>query len=158
MECHKTIILVAPKRILTLFEFEIWHFGKKSPVFRELTPGPFECTYVCPGVRPSCWVVSSCAVIFGTPLKKISVVEFGQFFFKIFDGYITGSLGPAGSQIRKIKILNNFFHFAFGAASKNSAPRQKNTESIALIKKVCTIIIFRVLYDQADGTARPIPR
>ena len=31
-----------------------------------------------------------------------------NFFFKIFDGYITGSLGPAGSQIRKIKILDNF--------------------------------------------------
>ena len=38
-----------------------------------------------------------------------------NFFFKIFDGYITGSLGPAGSQIRKIKILNNFFYFAFRA-------------------------------------------
>ena len=47
---------------------------KKTPVFRELTPGPFERTYVCPGVRPSCRVASSCAVIFGTPLKKISVV------------------------------------------------------------------------------------
>ena len=57
-----------------------------------------------------------------------------NFFFKIFDGYITGSLGPAGSQIRKIKILNNFFYFAFRAAPKKSSPRQKNTESIALIK------------------------
>ena len=36
-----------------------------------------------------------------------------NFFFKIFDGYITGSLGPAGSQIRKIKILNNFYFFLF---------------------------------------------
>jgi len=44
-----------------------------------------------------------------------------NFFFKIFDGYITGSLGPAGSQIRKIKILNNFFYFAFRATDKNSA-------------------------------------
>ena len=35
-------------------------------------------------------------------------------FFQIFDGYITGSLGPAGSQIRKIKTLDNFFYFAFG--------------------------------------------
>ena len=51
------------------------------------------------------------------------------FFFKNFDGYITGSLGPAGSQIRKIKILNNFFYFAFRVTAKN-------TESIALIKKV----------------------
>ena len=58
-----------------------------------------------------------------------------EVFPKHFDGYITGSLGPAGSQIRKMKILNNFFSFAFRAASKNSAPRQKNTEPIALIKK-----------------------
>ena len=58
-----------------------------------------------------------------------------NFFFKIFDGYITGSLGPAGSQIRKIKILNNFFSFAFRAAPKKSSPRPKNNESIALIKK-----------------------
>jgi hypothetical protein len=58
-----------------------------------------------------------------------------NFVFKNFDGYITGSLGPAGSQIRKINILNNFFYFAFCAAAKNSAPRPKNTESIALIKK-----------------------
>ena len=42
-------------------------------------------------------------------------------FFKIFDGYIAGSLGSAGSQIRKIKILNNFFYFAFRATDKNSA-------------------------------------
>ena len=42
-------------------------------------------------------------------------------FFKNFDVYITGSLGPAGSQIRKIKILNNFFYFAFCVADKNSA-------------------------------------
>ena len=43
-----------------------------------------------------------------------------NFVFKIFDGYITGSLGPAGSQIRKmkIKILNNFLYFAFRAAPK----------------------------------------
>ena len=27
-----------------------------------------------------------------------------NFFFRIFDGYITGSLGPAGSQIRKKEI------------------------------------------------------
>ena len=58
-----------------------------------------------------------------------------NFFFKIFDGYITGSLGPAGSQIRKIKILNNFFYFAFRATTKDSAHPPKNTESIALIKK-----------------------
>ena len=58
-----------------------------------------------------------------------------NFFFKNFDGYITGSLGPAGSQIRKIKILNNFFYFAFRAPAKNSEHRLNNTESIALIKK-----------------------
>ena len=51
-----------------------------------------------------------------------------NFFFKFFDGYITGSLGPAGSQIRKIKILNNFFILRV-------VQRQKNTEPIALIKK-----------------------
>ena len=33
-------------------------------------------------------------------------------FFKNFGGYITGSLGPAGSQIRKKEILNNFFLIA----------------------------------------------
>ena len=32
-----------------------------------------------------------------------------NFFFKIFDGYITGSLAPTGSQIRKKEILNKFF-------------------------------------------------
>ena len=53
-----------------------------------------------------------------------------NFVFKIFDGYITGSLGPAGSQIRKMKILNNFFSFAFRATAL-----QKNTGPIALIKK-----------------------
>ena len=58
-----------------------------------------------------------------------------NFFSKIFDGYITGSLGPAGSQIRKIKILNNFFYFAFRPTAKKSASLQKNAESIALIKK-----------------------
>ena len=58
-----------------------------------------------------------------------------NFVFKIFDGYITGSLGPAGSQIRKIKILNNFFYFAFRAAAKISASLLKNTDSIARIKK-----------------------
>ena len=51
-----------------------------------------------------------------------------NFVFKIFDGYITGSLGPAGSQIRKKEILNNFFILCF-------ALQLKNTESIALIKK-----------------------
>ena len=40
-------------------------------------------------------------------------------FFQNFGGYITGSLGPTGSQIRKIKFLNNFFYFAFGADYKN---------------------------------------
>ena len=35
-----------------------------------------------------------------------SCEEFVQFFFKIFDGYITGSLGPAGSQTRKKEIFN----------------------------------------------------
>ena len=58
-----------------------------------------------------------------------------NFFFKIFDGYITGSLGPAGSQLRKIKILNNFFYFAFRVTAKNASGRLKNTEPIALIKK-----------------------
>ena len=53
--------------------------------------------------------------------------EFDQFFFKNFDGYTTGSLGPAGSQIRKMKILNNFFYFAFRATAK--------TKSSPLIKK-----------------------
>ena len=57
-----------------------------------------------------------------------------NFFFKDFDGYITGSLGPAGSQIRKIKILNNFFYFAFRARRKKSSTGEKNTEPIALIK------------------------
>jgi len=42
-----------------------------------------------------------------------------NFFFKIFDGYITGSLGPAGSQIRKKEILNNFFYFYHGAVNKS---------------------------------------
>ena len=42
-------------------------------------------------------------------------------FFKILDGYITGSLGPAGSQIRKIKISNNFFYFYLGAQLKNTS-------------------------------------
>ena len=55
-------------------------------------------------------------------------------FFKNFGGYITGSLGPAGSQIRKKEILNNFFYFAFRVTAKNSSGRLKNTESIALIK------------------------
>ena len=44
-----------------------------------------------------------------------------NFFFKNFGGYITGSLGPAGSQIRKIKIPTNFFYFAFAAGDKNSS-------------------------------------
>ena len=44
-----------------------------------------------------------------------------NFFPNIFDGYITGSLGPAGSQIRKIKILNNFFYFYRGARYKNDS-------------------------------------
>ena len=48
-----------------------------------------------------------------------SCEEFGQLFVKIFDGYITGSLGPAGSQIRKKEILNNFFYFYRGAVHKN---------------------------------------
>ena len=42
-----------------------------------------------------------------------------NFFFKNFDGYITGSLGPAGSQIRKKEILNNFFYFYLGVCNKN---------------------------------------
>ena len=42
-----------------------------------------------------------------------------NFFFQNFDGYITGSLGPAGSQIRKKEILNNFFYFYLGARHKN---------------------------------------
>ena len=58
-----------------------------------------------------------------------------NFFFTIFDGYITGSLGPAGSQIRKIKFLDNFFYFAFRVRRKHASPGVKNTESIALIKK-----------------------
>ena len=65
----------------------------------------------------------------------IDLVKSLVIFFKIFDGYITSSLGPAGSQIRKIKILNNFLYFAFRATPKNSASHLKNTESIALIKK-----------------------
>jgi len=44
-----------------------------------------------------------------------------NFFSKNFDGYITGSLGTAGSQIRKIKFLNNFFYFAFAAWQENSS-------------------------------------
>ena len=44
-----------------------------------------------------------------------------NFLFKNFGGYITGSLGPASSQIRKKEILNNFFSFAFRATRKNSA-------------------------------------
>ena len=43
--------------------------------------------------------------------RYLSCKEFGQLFFKNFDGYITDSLGPAGSQIRKIEILNTFFSF-----------------------------------------------
>ena len=53
--------------------------------------------------------------------KYWSCEKFGHFVFKNFDGYITGSLGPTGSQIRKIKFLNNFFYFAFAAGVKNSS-------------------------------------
>ena len=42
-----------------------------------------------------------------------------NFVFKFFDGYITGSLGPAGSQIRKKEILNNFFYFYRALGYKN---------------------------------------
>ena len=44
-----------------------------------------------------------------------------NFVFSFFGGYITGSLGPAGSQIRKKEILDNFFYFAFAAWHKNSS-------------------------------------
>ena len=72
----------------------------------------------------------------GTMVGIDLVKSLVNLFFQNFDGYIAGSLGPAGSQIRKIKILNNFFYFAFRATTKKSASLQNNTESIALIKKV----------------------
>ena len=48
-----------------------------------------------------------------------------NFFFKNFDGYITSSLGPTGSQIRKKEILNNFFYFYRGAGHKNDSEYTK---------------------------------
>ena len=75
----------------------------------------------------------------GTMVGIDLVKSLVNFVFKLFDGYITSSLGPAGSQIRKKEILegplDNFFFFAFRATTKNSASPQKNTEPIALIKK-----------------------
>ena len=56
-----------------------------------------------------------------------------NFFSKNFDGYITGSLGPAGSQIRKKEFLNNFFYFAFGGYKKNSSYTIKIKGATALL-------------------------
>ena len=74
-----------------------------------------------------------------------------NFVFKIFDGYITGSLGPAGSQIRKIKILNNFFYVSRRAQKFVTA--RKNTEPIALIKSGVVTLVF-VFY---SGIAMFVP-
>ena len=51
-----------------------------------------------------------------------------KMFFTIFDGYITGSLGPAGSQIQKMKILNNFFILRF--VQQQNIRRTRNSKKI----------------------------
>ena len=63
-------------------------------------------------IRKSIKLISGAKEIQGEPCCSLVI------FFKNFDGYITGSLGPAGSQIRKKEILNNFFYFAFRANSR----------------------------------------
>ena len=92
-----------------LYDTNIQHIGKKRRRKKQRKAFSYRHLHdpdsVCPGGMVDIDLVKSLV----------------NFFFKIFDGYITGSLGPAGSQIRKIKILNNFFYFAFRVTAKNSA-------------------------------------
>ena len=79
-----------------------------------------------------------------------------NFFFKNFDGYITGSLGPTGSQIRKKKSWITFFIFIVASNLKNTSYGIKIKASKSGLRIFITKKTLRVLFRQVKPGVWPI--